>query len=116
MYPFSVFIIALAVFTATVFPVTVSADLSDMKVYSPIVEKGDLQFEFIGNVVIDDADAHHGFKHQEFEIEYGVKDFWATSITGQRFLFTLGFSNPRSLTGVMHGNSPENTSPLPGRR
>ena len=44
------------------FPAAVSADLTDMKVYSPIVEKGDLQFELIGNVVIDDADEHHGFQ------------------------------------------------------
>ena len=51
-------VIVLAVFTATAFPVTVLADLSDMKVYSPIIEKGDLQFEVIGNVVIDAADAH----------------------------------------------------------
>ena len=63
------------------FSAAVSADLTDIKVYSPIVEKGDVQFEVIGNVVIDDADEHHGFKHQEFELEYGVKDFWATSIT-----------------------------------
>ena len=59
----------------------VRADLTDMKVYSPIVEKGDLQFEIIGNVVVDDDDEYRGSKHQEFELEYGVKDFWATSIT-----------------------------------
>ena len=59
----------------------VRADLTDMKVYSPIVEKGDLQFEVIGNVVIDDDEEYHGFKHQEFELEYGVTDNWATSIT-----------------------------------
>ena len=57
------------------------ADLTDMKVYTPLVEKGDLQFELIGNVVIDDRERHKGFKHQEFELEYGVNDFWATSIT-----------------------------------
>ena len=62
-------------------PRVVSADLTDMKVYSPIVEKGDLQFEIIGNVVIDDDEEYHGFKHQEFELEYGVNNFWATSIT-----------------------------------
>ena len=64
-----------------VLPGAVRADLTDMKVYSPIVEKGNLQFEIIGNVVIDDDDEYHGFKHQEFELEYGVKDFWAISIT-----------------------------------
>ena len=59
----------------------VRADLTDMKVYSPIVEKGDLQFEVIGNVVVDDDEEYHGFKHQEFELEYGVTDFWASSVT-----------------------------------
>ena len=66
---------------AAVLPGDVRADLTDMKVYSPIVEKGDLQFEIIGNVVIDDTEEHRGFKHQEFELEYGVTDSWATSIT-----------------------------------
>ena len=88
-------------------PCMVSADLTDMKVYSPIVEKGDLQFEVIGNVVIDDADEHHGFKHQEFELEYGVTDFWATSITasiiepaGEALKYDiLGWENTFQLTG-----------------
>ncbi len=62
MHPFSVFVIAMAFFAAMVLPVTVSADLSDMKVYSPIVEKGDLQFEFIGNA------AHT--PHWQIEVEF----------------------------------------------
>lgn len=66
---------------AVALPVGVLADLTDMKVYSPIVEKGDLQFEIIGNVAIDGDDEYRGFKHQEFELEYGVNDFWATSLT-----------------------------------
>ena len=78
--PVRFFYYALAIVTL-ILPGVVLADLTDMKVYSPVVEKGDLQFEIIGNVVIDDAEEHHGFKHQEFELEYGVKDFWATSIT-----------------------------------
>ena len=75
IFPFFLAAIAVAL------PGMVSADLTDMKVYSPIVEKGDLQFEIIGNVVIDDDKEYHGFKHQEFELEYGVTDTWATSIT-----------------------------------
>ena len=92
---------------AVALPPVVMADLTDMKVYSPIVEKGDLQFEIIGNVVIDDADEHEGFKHQEFELEYGVNDFWATSITasviepaGKRIKYDiLGWENTFQLTG-----------------
>ena len=84
----------------------VRADLTDMKVYSPIVERGDLQFESIGNVVVDDDDEYHGFKHQEFELEYGVTDFWATSITasvikpaGEGFKYDiLGWENTFQLT------------------
>ena len=52
----------MAFFAAMVLPVTVSADLSDMKVYSPIVEKGDLQFELIGNA------AHT--PHWQIEVEF----------------------------------------------
>ena len=92
---------------AAVLSGAVRADLTDMKVYSPIVEKGDLQFEIIGNVVIDDDDEYHGFKHQEFELEYGVKDFWATSITasfiepaGKGLKYDiLGWENTFQLTG-----------------
>ncbi|MDE0283128.1 MAG: hypothetical protein OXI88_13860 [Gammaproteobacteria bacterium] len=87
-------------------PGYVRADLTDIKVYSPIVERGDLQFESIGNMVVDDDNEYHGFKHQEFELEYGVKDFWATSITasvikpaGEGFKYDiLGWENTLQLT------------------
>ena len=74
-FPVFLALIAIAV------PGGVLADMSDLKVYSPIVEKGRLEIGILGNVVIDDDDDHRGFKHQEFELEYGVKDFWATSLT-----------------------------------
>ncbi|MCY4283060.1 MAG: hypothetical protein OXE03_09125, partial [Gammaproteobacteria bacterium] len=79
-YPLRNFLLPAALFVI-ILPGGARADLTDMKVYSPIVEKGDLQFEIIGNVVIDDDADYHGFKHQEFELEYGVTDSWATSIT-----------------------------------
>ena len=96
-----------AVMVAVAVSGDVRADLTDMKVYSPIVEKGDLQFESIGNMILDDDDEYHGFKHQEFELEYGVKDFWATSVTasvieaaGEGVKFDiLGWENTFQLTG-----------------
>ena len=78
-YP--VYLYSILVIVAAVFPVVALAALSDMKVYSPVIEKGELQFEIIGNKVVDDAEQHDGFQHHEFELEYAVMDFWATSIT-----------------------------------
>ncbi len=59
----------------------VSADLSDLKVYSPIVEKGDFGFEVLGNTTLDENGELDGFQYHEFEFEYGVTDWWATSLT-----------------------------------
>ncbi len=59
----------------------VSADLSDLKVYSPIVEKGELGFEVLGNTTFDKNDALGGFQYHEFEFEYGVTEWWASSVT-----------------------------------
>ena len=58
-----------------------SADLSDLKVYSPIVEKGDMGIEILGNTTFDDDDAADGFQYHELEFEIGVTDWWATSFT-----------------------------------
>ena len=57
------------------------ADLSDLKVYSPIVEKGKMGLEILGNTTIDDDDAQDRFQYHELEYEYGVTDWWATSVT-----------------------------------
>lgn len=92
---------------AAIFPAAAAADLSDMKVYSPIVEKGEAQLELIGNTALDDAAEHDGFQHHEFEFEYGVTDFWATSITaslvrpaGESLKYDiLGWENTFQLTG-----------------
>ena len=100
------FPVLLAVVVVVAAPGYARADLTDMKVYSPIVKKGDLQFESIGNVVVDNDDEYRGFKHQEFELEYGVTDFWATSITasvikpaGEGFKYDiLGWENTIQLT------------------
>jgi hypothetical protein len=49
-------------------------------VYSPIVEKGKMGVEVLGNTTIDD-DKHDGFQYHELEYEYGITDWWATSFT-----------------------------------
>ncbi len=62
-------------------PRIVLAELEDLKVYSPIVVKGRLGLEFLGNTTIDDDEDKDGFQYHELELEYGVTDWWATSIT-----------------------------------
>ena len=62
-------------------PINSWADLSDLKVYSPIVEKGEMGIEVLGNKTIDDDDEHDDSQYHELEFEYGVTDWWATSIT-----------------------------------
>jgi len=57
------------------------ADLSDLKVYSPIVEKGEMGLEILGNTTVDNNNTKDGFQYHELEYEYGVTDWWATSIT-----------------------------------
>jgi hypothetical protein len=64
-----------------VLPGMVHADLNDLKVYSPIVEKGEFGFEVLGNTTIDGNDELGGFQYHEFEFEYGVTDWWASSVT-----------------------------------
>jgi len=62
-------------------PINSWADLSDLKVYSPIVEKGKMGIEVLGNKTVDDDAEHDDFQYHELEFEYGVTDWWATSIT-----------------------------------
>ena len=40
------------------------ADLSDLKVYSPIVEKGKMGLEILGNTTIDNNNTKDGFQYQ----------------------------------------------------
>ena len=74
-------IYTLLLIATLIFPVDGAADLSDLKVYSPIVEKGERQLELIGNITMDNEKPLDNFQHHELEFEYGVTDFWATSIT-----------------------------------
>ena len=56
---------------------------ADPKVYSPIVKKGGLAFEYRGNTTIDDDDDKDGSQRHVAELEYGVTDWWKTAIFGR---------------------------------
>ncbi|MFT5133432.1 MAG: hypothetical protein ACI9SC_001904 [Gammaproteobacteria bacterium] len=62
-------------------PLTLHADLSDLKVYSPLVEKGHMGIEVLGNTTFDGENELGGSQYHEFELEYGVTEWWASSIT-----------------------------------
>ena len=62
-------------------PQLCSADLSDLKVYSPIVDKGEIGIEVLGNTTFDNDNDVDGFQYHELEFEMGVTDWWASSIT-----------------------------------
>ena len=64
-----------------------SADLTDLKVYSPIVNKGEMGIEILGNTTFDDDDEADGFQYHELEFEMGVTDWWATSFTASLIKF-----------------------------
>ena len=57
------------------------AELSELKVYSPIVNKGDIGLEILGNTRFDDDENNDGFQFHELEFEYDVTNWWATSFT-----------------------------------
>ena len=46
------------------------ANLTELKVYSPIVKKGEMGIEVLGNTRIDDDDDQDGFQFHELEYEY----------------------------------------------
>lgn len=48
-------------------------------VYSPIVEKGEVEFEYYLDAANDSDQAVDGTINHEFEIEYGVTDRWSTA-------------------------------------
>ena len=74
-------VFSLLLILALLLPFNSWADLSDLKVYSPIVEKGEMGIEVLGNKTIDDDAEQDDFQYHELEFEYGVTDWWATSIT-----------------------------------
>jgi high-affinity iron transporter len=58
-------------------PVTAEAS---HKVYSPHVEKGELEIEYRGHVDIDSNDEKDGARKDKYEIGYGFTDWWFSSV------------------------------------
>lgn len=50
------------------------------KIYSPIVEKGELELEARGGYTIDDDPNEDGALKQKYAIGYGVTDYWFTEV------------------------------------
>jgi FTR1 family protein len=53
------------------------------KVYSPIVEKGELEFETRGGIDFDRRDAKNNKQVYKYALGYGVTDRWFTEIYGE---------------------------------
>jgi len=52
------------------------------KIYSPVVEEGELEFEYILDYSFDRDPAKDGSARHQFELEYGVTDRWMTALVG----------------------------------
>ncbi len=53
------------------------------KVYSPIVEKGELEIETVGSYDFDARDDKDAAQLQKYALGYGVTDRWATELYGE---------------------------------
>ena len=58
-----------------------SGDL--IKVYSPIVEEGELEFELRGHGSVARPSSNSDVQAHRFEISYGVNSWWATGLFGE---------------------------------
>jgi hypothetical protein len=56
---------------------------ADLKVYSPIVEEGEIAIEARGNVAIDGNEDKNGAQNQRYEFEITPTDFWHTALVGE---------------------------------
>jgi hypothetical protein len=52
------------------------------EIYSPIAEPGELSLEYNGNNTFDHHHDKNNVAEQETELEWGVNNFWVTSLTG----------------------------------
>ena len=52
------------------------------KIYSPIVEQGEVEFEYLLDYAIDGDPAQNTSARHQFEFEYGVTDRWMTAVVG----------------------------------
>jgi len=55
---------------------------SAKKVYSPNVEKGELELEYQSDVTVDGNSQKNGANRHQFELSYGVTDNWNSAVYG----------------------------------
>ena len=58
------------------------ADTQAKQIYSPVVEQGELELEYLLDYSVDSDPAKNGSARHQFELEYGVTDRWMTAIYG----------------------------------
>ncbi|MBL4774545.1 MAG: FTR1 family protein [Mariprofundus sp.] len=58
------------------------ADAEARKVYSPIVEQGEVELEYFLDYAVDTDPAKNTSARHQFELEFGVTDRWMTAIYG----------------------------------
>jgi hypothetical protein len=50
--------------------------------YSPVVSKGELEIEYIGNRTFDNDSGKNNIQGHEVELEYGMTDWWKAIVSG----------------------------------
>lgn len=82
---------ALAIITCLLMQPT---DSHARKVYSPIVEQGEVELEYLLDYSLDNSPAVNGSARHQFELAYGITDRWMSAIVadyrkrpGQRFTY-----------------------------
>ncbi len=58
------------------------ADIGELKVYTPLIETGVLEFEYRGARTFDSDPAKNGAEAQKFSLGYGLTDWWFFEVYG----------------------------------
>lgn len=66
--------------SAAILALSSSQALATKKVYSPYVEKGELEFEYRGNYTYDNDRSKDGEQENKFAVGYGFTDYWFTEL------------------------------------
>ncbi|MBI5150284.1 MAG: hypothetical protein HZA28_05900 [Candidatus Omnitrophica bacterium] len=66
-----------------IFLLSASDAWATKKVYSPYVEKGELELEARGSINFDDRHDEDGTQKQKYALGYGVTDRWFTEVYGE---------------------------------
>jgi len=74
-------VVSVALF-ACLMPILSTTDADAKKVYSPIVEQGELELEYSLDYTLDNNPGKDGTARHQYEFEYGVTDRWMTAIYG----------------------------------